>query len=60
MDYNLVFIPSDFNEPHREMFDTAYMRALYKRAYDMAVQGFPWAKHLPGFEEQQDNYWGQI
>ena len=52
VDYNLAFIPPTFNEPHRELFDTEYMRALYKTGYDMAAEGYPWSKHPPGFEGQ--------
>ena len=52
VDYNLAFIPPTFNEPHKELFDTEYMRALYKTGYDMAVGGYPWAKYPPGFEER--------
>ena len=53
VDYNLAFIPPTFNEPHRELFDTDYMRALYQTAYDMAVKGYPWAKYPPGMDRQQ-------
>jgi len=52
VDYNLAFIPPTFKEPHRELFDTEYMRALFKTGYDMAVKGYPWAKHPPGFGER--------
>jgi hypothetical protein len=52
VDYNLAFIPPTFNEPHKELFDTEYMRALYKTGYDMAVGGYPWAKYPPGFNER--------
>jgi predicted acylesterase/phospholipase RssA len=52
VDYNLAFIPPTFKEPHRELFDTEYMRALYKTAYDMALEGYPWAKGPPGFKRQ--------
>ena len=52
VDFNLAFIPPTFNEPHKELFDTDYMRALYKTGYDMAVEGYPWAKYPPGFEER--------
>jgi len=48
VDYHLAFIPETFDEPHREEFDTEYMRALYRTAYDMAAEGYPWAKHPPG------------
>lgn len=52
VDYNLAFIPPTFSEPHRELFDTEYMRALFKAGYDMAFKGYPWSKHPPGFEGQ--------
>jgi predicted acylesterase/phospholipase RssA len=52
VDYNLAYIPETFNEPHREMFDTGYMRALYRTAYEMAARGYPWAKVPPDFEER--------
>ena len=52
VDYNLSFIPETFDEPHREEFDTEYMRALYRTAYDMAAEGYPWVKHPPGFDSQ--------
>ena len=29
VDYNLTYIPATFNVPHKEMFDTAYMKALF-------------------------------
>lgn len=49
VDFNLGFIPSSFNEPHKEEFDNQYMRTLYDTGYDMALQGFPWLKVPPGF-----------
>ncbi len=49
VDFNLGFIPSSFNAPHKEEFDTEYMRALYKTGYDMMSSGFPWMKLPPGF-----------
>ncbi|MET0985566.1 MAG: patatin-like phospholipase family protein [Steroidobacteraceae bacterium] len=49
VDYNLAFIPSTFNAPHKEEFDNAYMRALYEEGYAMAVKGFPWMKTPPAF-----------
>jgi predicted acylesterase/phospholipase RssA len=50
VDFNLAFIPSSFNAPHKEEFDNAYMRQLYDVGYDMALQGFPWLKTPPAFE----------
>jgi hypothetical protein len=49
VDYNLAYIPSSFQAPHKEELDTEYMRALYKTAYDMAAKGYPWAKTPPGY-----------
>jgi hypothetical protein len=36
--------------PHREQFDTAYMRALFDAARIMAKNGFPWTKLPPGYD----------
>jgi hypothetical protein len=49
VDYNLAFIPPTFNTPHREDFDTEFMRALFKTGYDMAAAGYPWQKQPPGY-----------
>ena len=52
--FNLAFIGSDFREPHREEFDTEYMRALYQYAYDQAVKGYPWLHEPPGLTRTID------
>jgi hypothetical protein len=49
VDFNLTFIPSSFNFPHKEEFDNAYMRKLYDTGYDQALKGLAWAKTPPGF-----------
>lgn len=49
VDFNLTFIPSTFNVPHKEEFDNEYMRQLYDVGYDFAVKGLPWIKVPPGF-----------
>ncbi len=49
VDFNLTFIPSSFNFPHKEEFDNEYMRKLYDVGYDQGVKGVPWAKTPPGF-----------
>lgn len=49
VDFNLAYIPPDFDAPHREEFDTDYMRALYQKGYDMAASGYPWDRVPPGF-----------
>jgi predicted acylesterase/phospholipase RssA len=50
IDYNLAFIPPTFNTPHKEDFDTEYMRQLFRTGYDAATKDYPWAKTPPGFQ----------
>jgi predicted patatin/cPLA2 family phospholipase len=50
MDYNLAFIPSDFEEKPKEVFDPEYMGKLFDLGYQMAKNGYPWEKAPPGFE----------
>jgi len=50
MDYNLAFIPSDFEEKPEEAFDPEYMSKLFDLGYRMAQNGYPWEKAPPGFE----------
>ncbi len=52
VNYNLTYIPEDFQHPHPEEFDTAFMQALYKRGYQLATSGKAWKKQPPGFESQ--------
>jgi len=48
VDFNLAYIPASFTAPHREAFDTEYMRQLYALGYDLAAKGYPWQKAPPG------------
>lgn len=48
VDYNLAYIPENFNAPHKEEFDTEYMQALFKVGYEQALKGYPWVKRPPG------------
>ena len=49
MDYNLSFIPADFEIKPKEKFDPEYMRELFDRGYRMAQGGYPWKKVPPGY-----------
>jgi hypothetical protein len=49
VDFNLAYIPESFNAPHKEEFDNEYMRQIYQVGYDLAKNGYPWAKKPPGF-----------
>jgi hypothetical protein len=48
IDYNLAYIPETFYAPHKEDFDTEYMRKLFQAGYDLAAKGYPWQKTPPG------------
>ncbi len=50
-DFNLAYIPGSFSADPEELFDLDYMRRLYRFAYDLAVEGYPWEKMPPGMEE---------
>lgn len=49
LDFNLAYIPADFQYPPHEEFDTGYMRALYETGYRLGRQGFAWDKTPPDF-----------
>lgn len=52
VDYNLAYIPADFNVKYTEAFDPDYMAALYRLGYDAAraPSGYPWQKVPPGYK----------
>ena len=50
-DFNLAYIPASFDAESNELFDPNYMRELYEYAYEMATDGYPWAKVPPGLEQ---------
>jgi hypothetical protein len=47
LDFNLASIPEDFDEPSHGEFDSAYMKKLFERAFDLAKAGYPWQKAPP-------------
>ena len=49
LDYNLAYIDSDFDAPHKEEFDTAYMRQLFDYGYAQAQGGYRWRKYPPAY-----------
>lgn len=48
-DFHLAYIPPDFTEDPTEGFDPVYMRKLFDRGYQMALDGYPWESAPPGF-----------
>jgi len=51
--FNLTYIPATFHTPHTEMFDTAYMRALYDVGFNAAKSGHQWETAPPGFGDSK-------
>ena len=50
IDFNLAYIPEDFDLKPKEDFDPVYMGKLFNLAYQMAINGYHWHKAPPGFE----------
>ena len=48
-EFNLAYIPSDFDEEPSEGFDPVYMSKLFDLGHRMALAGYPWQKVPPGF-----------
>jgi hypothetical protein len=48
IDYNLAYIPENFYAPHKEDFDTAYMKKLFDFGYELATKGYAWKNVPPG------------
>ena len=48
LDFNLAFIPDDFDLTPSEPFDPVYMKTLYDLGRRRALEGYPWAKAPPG------------
>lgn len=49
IDYNVAYIGSNFDAPHPDEFDTAYMQQLFDYGYKLAQHGYPWEKYPPGY-----------
>jgi hypothetical protein len=47
MDYNLAYIETDFDRKKNDLFDPAYMKALYDYAYEKGRKKPDWHKAPP-------------
>ncbi|MBW2278683.1 MAG: patatin, partial [Deltaproteobacteria bacterium] len=52
LEYHLASVPADFNAESREHFDPIYMSKLFDLGYEMAVAGYTWARHPPGYNPE--------
>ena len=48
--YHEASIPDSFTLKSKEPFDLKYMRALFKHGFDLAKQGYRWARLPPGLK----------
>ncbi|NIT53796.1 MAG: patatin, partial [candidate division Zixibacteria bacterium] len=44
IDFNLAYIPDDFEDTSTELFDPVYMGKLFDLGYRMGKAGYPWKK----------------
>ncbi len=56
--FNLAYIGDEFHAAHKAPFDQAYMRALYRFAYEKSAKGYPWGHAPPGFAAMGGNSGG--
>lgn len=54
LDFNLAYIPADFQPNPKELFDPIEMQRLFKRGYDDAIKGYKWYKTPPGYEAEDE------
>jgi len=54
VDYNLAYIPPNFDVPKEEAFDPKYMGELFDLAYELAEKDYPWQKLPPGYDPSDD------
>jgi len=47
LDFNLAFIPPEFDFESTEVFDVQYMRALFDFAYQKMAEGYEWYRRPP-------------
>lgn len=46
-EYNLAYVPDDFQTDHHDMFEPEAMKKMFDVAYSMAVNGYPWRDRPP-------------
>lgn len=56
IDYNLAFIPADFDLEPEEEFDPVFMSALFEHGRQWMLNGAPWQKTPPGYEVVPSGY----
>ena len=47
--YRLAYIPKDFKDTSKEVFDKTYMNRLFDLAYQKGLKGYRWKTEPPGY-----------
>jgi hypothetical protein len=55
-DYNLAYIPPDFQPESKEMFDKLEMKKLFNKGYEDGLKGYDWHKAPPGWTQNDTKY----
>lgn len=50
MDFNVAYVPDNFDYKATEPFHPVYMKKLYSLGYNQAIKGYAWHKKPPGFK----------
>jgi hypothetical protein len=50
IEFNLAYIPDDFDEVASESFDLAYMTKLFNLGHQMGAEGYQWRNTPPGYD----------
>ena len=51
IEFNLAYIPDDYDIGAQESFDQEAMKRLFQLGYAWAKAGYPWQKLPPGLQE---------
>jgi len=51
LDFNLAFIPANFEDTPNEIFDSQWMQKLFDLGYQLGKAGYPWKDAPPDFRE---------
>lgn len=53
IDFNLAYIPDDFDAVSESTFDSAYMRELFEVGRQLGAEGYQWKKAPPGVDRNK-------
>ena len=52
LEFNLAYIPAEFDVESDEEFDVEYMRALFDYGYRLMINGYDWHRQPPNFRRE--------